>query len=386
MIYQDDLGRFSSGRMEAQAGNDKIEACMETKLLDLHQDKSCYILIGNKKTTEMLSNELELCPLTLYGKPMKRKISEKYLGDSIHQGGVADSVEATVKERCAKMFAAHKEIKAIVEDCRSTTLGGLKVGIDIWETAYIPSLLNNSSTWMEIKQSTIDKLEDLQNALYQSLLDVPHTTPKAALIWEVGGTKIKYRIMMNKLIFMNHIIHLEDDALAKQVQYAQQKYNVKGLSQEVEGFIKELELPNCMKEDVPQGRWKTLVKRAIAIANEKEIRFSAEKYKKMKSKVSEEEKFELKDYLQNLPLSQARTLFKHKYSMTENVKMNYKGDPGYEHSLWKCGKCLNQDTELHLLWCPGYKEFRQGLDLDSDRDLCSYLQKINQIRCKENLT
>ena len=70
---------------------------------------------------------------------MKRKISEKYLGDFIHQGGVADSVEATVKERCGKMFAAHTEIKAIVEECRSTTLGGLKVGTDIWETAYNPT-------------------------------------------------------------------------------------------------------------------------------------------------------------------------------------------------------------------------------------------------------
>ena len=97
-----------------------------------------------------------------------------------------------------------------------------------------------------------------------------------------------------------------------------------------------------------------------------------------------EEKFELKDYLKNMPLSQARTLFKHKNLMTENIKMNYKGDPGYKRSLWKRGKCLNQDTERHLLWCAGYKELRQGLDLDSDRDLCSYLQKINQLRCKEN--
>ena len=188
---------------------------------------------------------------------------------------------------------------------------------------------------------------------------------------------------MNKLIFMSNISHLEDDSLAKQVQYAQQKYNVKGLSQEVEGFVEELSLPNCMKENVPQGRWKTLVKRAIHEANEKEIRCAAMQYKKAKNKISEEEKFELKDYLKNLSLSQARTLFKHKYSMTENIKMNYKGDPGYERSLWKCGKCLNQDiTERHLLWCSGYKKLRQGLDLDSDRDLCSYLQKINQLRCK----
>ena len=61
LIYQDDLGKFSASRMDAQAGNDKIQACMESKLLDLHQDKSCHILIGNKKVTEEISEELKLC-------------------------------------------------------------------------------------------------------------------------------------------------------------------------------------------------------------------------------------------------------------------------------------------------------------------------------------
>ena len=49
LIYQDDQGNFSASSMDALAGNDKIEACTETKLLDLHKDKSCYILIGDKK-------------------------------------------------------------------------------------------------------------------------------------------------------------------------------------------------------------------------------------------------------------------------------------------------------------------------------------------------
>ena len=65
LIYQDDLGKSSSCRKDAQAGNDKIEACMETKLLDLHQDKSCYIVIGNKKVTGDTIEALELCLLTL---------------------------------------------------------------------------------------------------------------------------------------------------------------------------------------------------------------------------------------------------------------------------------------------------------------------------------
>ena len=209
IIYQDDLGRFASNRLDAQAGNDRIEACMETKVLDLHQDKSCFIIIGSKKVTKEIHNEIDLFPLTLYGKNMKEKCSEKYLGDFIHQDGVAQSVEATVNDRWGRLIHGIKEIKAIIEDCRSLTLGGLKVGLDIWESAYIPSLLNNSSTWMEIKESTVNKLEDIQNSLYRNLLDVPYTTPKASLIWEVGGMQMKYRIMKSKLLFMNHILHLD---------------------------------------------------------------------------------------------------------------------------------------------------------------------------------
>ena len=41
-------------------------------------------------------------------------------------------------------------------------VGGLSAGIEIWELAYIPCLLNNSETWLDIEKSTIDKLDSLQ--------------------------------------------------------------------------------------------------------------------------------------------------------------------------------------------------------------------------------
>jgi hypothetical protein len=328
-------------------------------------------------------NELKLFPLTLYGETMKEKVSEKYLGDFIHGGGVAKSAEVTVVERCGRMFSTNNEIRAIVEDCRSTTLGGLKVGLDIWESAYIPSLLNNCSTWMEIQESTIEKLEDLQYSIYRSFLNVPYTAPKAALIWEVGGVKIKYRIYMRKLIFMNHILHLDESALAKQIQTAQEVNGTNGLTREVKQLIAELNLPDCFASRIPKNEWKKLVHDAVFKENENEIRKSASSYKKMMNRIKVDEPFCCKEYLTNLPISQARILFNHKYSMTENIKMNYKGNPSYANSLWKCSECGNQDTSSHLLWCKGYSEQREGLDLDSDTDLCKYLQKIITLRCKD---
>ena len=104
----------------------------------------------------------------------------------------------------------------------------------------------------------------------------------------------------------------------------------------------------------------------------------------MKNKIEDSDKFKCKDYLSSLPISQARTLFKHTYSITENVKMNYKGDATFTNLLWKCQEWMNQDTEIHHPWCPAYEELRMGMDLSTDKDMCAYLQKGIQIRCKEN--
>ena len=216
------------------------------------------------------------------------------------------------------------------------------------------------------------------------MLNVPYTTPKPALIWEVAGMKMKYRIMMSKLLFMHHILNLEINSLAKQVQMAQQKHDLPGLTKEVEHLILLLKLPNCFEEKMSKSKWKNLVKRAVSRANEEEIRSSIEPYKKIVSSIIETENFECKNYLSTLTLSKARTLFKHKYQMTENVKMNCKNDQAFANSLWQCGECLNQDTESHLLWCPGYLNLREDLDLNNNEDLCSYLQKIFTLRCKDD--
>ena len=183
--------------------------------------------------------------------------------------------------------------------------------------------------------------------------------------------------MKSKLIFMNHILHLEETSLAKKIQVAQDKFDDGGLTEEVREYIGSLSLPDCFQSRIPKAEWKRKMSKAISKANEDEIRKAAEGYKKMKNKISEGEKFECKEYIQALPISQARTLFKHKYSMTDKVKMNFKGDQQYERTLWKCNECSNQDKESHLLWCSGYGDLRQGLDLTEDKDLCTYLQKID---------
>ena len=63
---------------------------------------------------------------------------------------------------------------------------------------------------------------------------------------------------------------------------------------------------------------------------------------------------------------------------------NLYGNQDYERALWKCKYCHNQDTEIHLLWCPQYKNLREKIDLNNDSDLCQYLQEIYKQRSNED--
>ena len=130
-------------------------------------------------------------------------------------------------------------------------------------------------------------------------------------------------------------------------------------------------------------RWKKIVKNKMIEENEKELKENMKKFKKLKKSVLIEESSGMKDYIKKLSVKEARTIFKHRCYMTRYIKMNYKGNPLYEKQLWKCNKCQKIDSEEHILWCDGYKELREGKNLDNDKDLCKYLQKIQKIRERE---
>ena len=355
-------------------------------MLDLHDEKSCFLLFGKGKHAEEIKDDLLSSPLTLYGNPMVQKTQEKYLGDYLHCGGLSASARATVDARAASLKSGAIEVRAIVEDCRSRCLGGLAVGLEIFEIAYIPALLNNSQTWMEIDDVTVDKLESLQCNFLRILLATPASTPQAALTWDCGALKVKYRIMESKLNFLHYLLNQNEDSLAHQILVEQKVRNFPGLVSECAKFIKELKIVDPFEISLNRNEWKRIVKEAILAANQEELKQEIkEKYKKLKNSELAKETFGRKSYLKDLNLQQARTKFKFRCSMTQHVKMNQKSNKMYEDALWRCEDCGLQDTNSHLLWCSGYENLRDGKDLDDDKQLCDYLQKIFLLRNEKPL-
>ena len=117
--------------------------------------------------------------------------------------------------------------------------------------------------------------------MYRTLLRTPKSTPPPALVWDMGGISMKLRIIKNKLMFIHHIINLENTSLAKQIQNVQKQYFLPGLTKECREIILKFKLPNILDDDVKisKNKWKQLVKRKIIEENEKKLKESMKEYK-----------------------------------------------------------------------------------------------------------
>ena len=110
-----------------------MEALAETKLLNFNLEKSCFIVIGNKKTRKEIEEKEQEHPIYLCGTKMKQEEQAKYLGDWLSAFGLADSVAFTVKKRKGLVVHSIHEIRAVVDDSRSRRLA--------WTSGRWPSCL-----------------------------------------------------------------------------------------------------------------------------------------------------------------------------------------------------------------------------------------------------
>ena len=382
LIFQDDISRMTTSVWPAQSGNNIVEAVMETKLLDFYLDKSCYIVMGSKANKTKIEEDLKMNPLSLCGKPMKNVMKEKYLGDMISCEGLAASVEATVVKRKGQVFTNILEVKAVVEDYRANVVGGITTGLEIWELAILPFLMNNCETWVEIAPRTIESLDNLQNMFYRYLLATPRSCPIPALLWETGGMMMEHRIAKKKLIFYHHLVNLPVDTLAYEVASLQATLSYPGLVSECEELRTHYNLPPVTSTN--KWGWKKLVNNKTKERNRLDLldKIKPPSYKKLDYEALAAENFETKDYLVKLNLTDARLRFALRTKMTKTVQMNFKGEKKYINNQWKCLDCQIPDTQDHIVRCPTYQHLRIDKNLSDDKDLVSYFRKVIQIREK----
>ena len=235
--------------------------------------------MGKKKKREELEEELKENPPLLCGEKLKVSSQGTYLGDELGLT-VSESASLTINKRVGLVKKAIFEIKFIIEDCRSKVIGAINTGMMIWESCIIPFLLNNCSTWLEIRQSDVDKLVKLQNLFLSSLLGIQNC-PAVMMYGDLCVLTIPHRILKEKLILYHHISTLPEQALAHRILDTQERHQLRGLSQEVRPFLSRHQVIDV--KSFSKIAWKDFDKHNMSNENRDFLIQWSEKYKKVDS-------------------------------------------------------------------------------------------------------
>ena len=120
----------------------------------------------------------------------------------------------------------------------------------LWEACILPSLLNNCGTWISINETTIKKLDGLQNLLVLALLKMPQTTPQLSTRAMTGQLGMGHRIWKEKLNLVAAIKKLEENTLAKEVLNDHLKLGLPGLVQEAQEISEKIGIQDITKNEV----------------------------------------------------------------------------------------------------------------------------------------
>ena len=271
--FQDDIAKPNHDVVSAQVGMTRLAEMLVERGLEAHKDKTSYIICGSKAYKKRSEEQLLLMPLRFGDFEVKRKVSDKYIGQIIHEGGLTDSVLATIRERTDKIKAAIYLTKTIIETYEIQGVGCMMAARTLWERAIVPSLLHGAGTWVGSSEETDKLCEELQLLFWRTVLQVPKSTPKVMLRAETLSLQMKQRVWMMKLMLAQSILN-KKTSLAEAVYKEQLRMNLKGLSTEVEDICENIGIKNINE----QLESKENVEEAIFYHNYLEMKLDIYKY------------------------------------------------------------------------------------------------------------
>ena len=291
---------------------------------------------------------------------MKEKKCEAYLGDILSSEGLRESIEATIKDRTARVKGSIYELRSLIEDFRMQAVGGMMAAIDLYEACIVPSLLTNCGTWTEISEKEENLLDETQNTFCRAVLQVPVSSPKASLRAVFGLTGMKWRVMEAKVLLILAIRRQEEGGLALEVLQEQMAMGFPGLGQEVRKICLEVGLPDATTEDVQRED----VKKCIQLDHLKHLKCDMAR----KDKLEELAKCDTRvaqDYV-SWTVKECRMAYRLQTKMFKcraNMQSRYRRDV-------ICRACRpnpagrledKEETQDHLEVCGGYSECWEGL-------------------------
>ena len=142
-------------------------------------------------------------------------------------------------------------------------------------------------------------------------------------------------------------------------------------------MITKYGLPNIINEEIQLSRiqWKNIVRNKVKKYSEDRLTSQFSEYSKLRGGPLVGGGLEVKQYIKELKMHEARTMFLIRTQMMP-VKLNMKNNPRFDAEKWKCDVCKMLDSQSHILWCQFFAPLIEGKDVANDRDLVEYFQKL----------
>ena len=366
--YQDDICKPNSDTISAQIGMTRLSAMLAERGLEAHEDKTGYILFGSDEFKKNRKRELDKMPLNFGSFKVKQKSQDKYLGQVLHQGGLAQSVKSTIMDRVGKVKGAIYLTKQVIETVQMQAISGMMAAKEIWERAIVPSLLSGAGTWIESTVEAEEMCEELQELFWRVMMEIPRSTPKVMLTAKTNCMKMKHRIWQQKLLTARSI-SMKEGSLAKAVYDEQIEMGWPGLVKECEKICEDVGL----KHNHGRVKDKTDIEEYIFYHNYKEMKQELASYKKLEE-IKNEDFREIQKYMEIKAIAKVRMAFRIRSKMVKKIKMNFKS----MHSNLNCEKCEMkiEESQAHTMMCPGWEEERRGLDLHQIEDTVLFFTRV----------
>ena len=137
----------------------------------------------------------------------------------------------------------------------------------LYYSVFLPRLIYNAEAWPSLTEANIQCLLKAQLHYLKRVLEVPKSTPTAALFLDLGILPIQYEIEKKQLLYLKCVLEKNADDPVQQTYYQMLKY------QGENNWTKHITFLH-RKYNLPLNHWK----KRIASKNCKKYGFSLEKF------------------------------------------------------------------------------------------------------------
>ena len=96
--------------------------------------------------------------------------------------------------------------------------------ITMYQSVFLPKLIYNCESWSNLTQKDISNLQDAQLNFLTRVIEVPKSTPIAALFLELGILPVQYEIERRQVVFLKIILDRENDDPIKMSYHEMLRY------------------------------------------------------------------------------------------------------------------------------------------------------------------